>query len=378
MTNIRSKVGPPVVLLVLAAAACAPASAAGGHPDARDTTLQRGLDRVVAGGVPGAVLVVRRGDRTIRLTAGDARIEPKRPMRAPDRFRVGSITKPFVATVVLQLVAEQKLTLDDAVARWLPGAVPNGEHITLRQLLNHTSGLFPFGADRVFVTQAFRDPLRAWTPREIIAIAARHPPTFAPGAGWSYSDTNYFVLGLIVERVTGHPLATELERRILAPLGLRATSLPARPDIAGPHAHGYFLRPLQDVTVGSPSVQWAAGALVSNAHDLARFFRALLGGRLLRPDLLELMETTVAARQLGPGNAYGLGLQLVGEPCGALWGHTGGSPGYVADALNSRDGRRQIVVLANATGPLSAAGLFGLPTGAARALDRLIHTANCQ
>jgi D-alanyl-D-alanine carboxypeptidase len=331
----------------------------------------------VAAGAPGAVLLVRDRDRTVRLTSGSGNVRPRTRMRASDRFRVGSITKTLVATVVLQLVAEQRLTLEDSVARWLPGVVPDGERITVRQLLNHTSGLFAFGGDREFVTRASRDPLRVWTPREIVAIATAHPPTFAPGAGWSYSDTNYYVLGLIVETATGHSLAGELERRILTPLRLRATSFPTQPGIPERHAHGYFLRPFQDVTVGSPSVQWAAGALVSNADDVARFYRALLGGRLLRPDLLRLMETTVAAPQLGPGNAYGLGLQRVPEPCGALWGHAGGSPGYVAHALNSRDGSRQVVVLVNATGSLSPAGLFGLPTRAARAVERLMHTATC-
>jgi len=377
MTPTRS-IALPLALLALAAAPCAAASAAGDqgrHP--RDAELQRTLDRVVAAGVPGAVALVRAGGRTTRLTAGYGALRSKRPMRAGDRFRVGSITKSFVATVVLQLVAEHSLTLEDPVARWLPGLVPDGERITVRQLLNHTSGLFAFGADRDFVTQASRDPLRVWAPREIIAIATAHPPMFAPGAGWSYSDTNYFVLGLIIERVTGRPLAAEIERRILAPLRLRATTLPAGPDIGGPHAHGYFLRPLQDVTVGSPSVQWAAGALVSDADDVARFFRALLGGRLVRPDLLALMQTTVAAPQLGPGTGYGLGLLRVREPCGALWGHTGASPGYVADALNSRSGKRQVVVLANATGSLSGAGLFGLPPRAARAVDRLTRIATC-
>jgi D-alanyl-D-alanine carboxypeptidase len=124
-------------------------------------------------------------------------------------------------------------------------------------------------------------------------------------------------------------------------------------------------------------VQWAAGALVSDADDVARFFRALLGGRLVRRDLLALMQTTVAAPQLGPGTGYGLGLLKVGEPCGALWGHTGASPGYVADALNSRGGTRQVVVLANATGSISGAGLFGLPPRAARAVDRLTRLATC-
>jgi D-alanyl-D-alanine carboxypeptidase len=373
-----STVALPLALLAIAAAPCAAASAAGepGRNPGK-AELQRTLDRVVTAGVPGAVLLVRAGGRTTRLTAGYSAVRSKRPMRARDRFRVGSITKSFVATVVLQLVAERRLALEDPVARWLPGLVPDGERITVRQLLNHTSGLFAFGADGDFVAQATRDPLRVWAPREIVAIATAHPPMFAPGSGWSYSDTNYFVLGLIIERAAGRPLAAELERRILAPLRLTATSLPTGPDIAGRHAHGYFLRPLQDVTVGSPSVQWAAGALVSDADDVARFFRALLGGRLVRPDLLALMQTTVAAPQLGPGTGYGLGLLKVGQRCGALWGHTGASPGYVADALNSRGGTRQVVVLANATGSLSAAGLFGLPPRAARAVDRLTRIATC-
>ncbi len=379
MTRTHRQIALALALVVLAAAApAAPASMASDRSAGRETKLQRGLDRVVTAGVPGAVLLVRAGRRTTRYTSGHGDLTPTTPMRPRDRFRVGSITKPFIATVVLQLVAEQKLTLEDTVERWLPGLVPDGERISVRQLLNHTSGLFAFGADRDFVTQAFQDPLRAWTPREIVAIATAHPPTFAPGTGWSYSDTNYFVLGMIVEAATGNSLADELQRRILAPLRLRATSLPTGPDIAGRHAHGYFLRPREDVTVGSPSVQWAAGALVSNANDLARFFRALLSGRLLRPDLLELMRTTVAAPQLGPGNAYGLGLEKVPEPCGALWGHTGASPGYVAHALNSKHARRQVVVLVNATGALSAAGFFGLPTRAAHAVDRLIRTATCR
>jgi len=363
------------VLATCLAVGSAASPAAGARPPATEARLQRGLDAVVAAGVPGAVLLVRDGARTIGVASGRADVERLEPMRVSDRFRVGSVTKPFVATVVLQLAGEGRLGLADPVERWLPGVVPNGAAITVRQLLDHTSGLFDFAADPGFVAQAFRDPLRDWSPREIVAVATAHPPAFAPGAGWAYSDTNYFVLGLIVEAATGHTLAAELRSRILAPLRLRATSLPAGPDIAGRHAHGYFLRPTTDVTVGSPSVQWAAGALVSNARDLARFFRALLGGRLLRPDLLELMTTTVAAPQLGPGQAYGLGLQKVPERCGVLWGHTGASPGYVADALNARDAGRQVVVLANATGSLSGAGFFGPPPRAARAIERLIRMA---
>ena len=362
---------------VATAGTTAPERAAG-----REAKLQRALDQVVSAGAPGAVLLVRDGDHTIRLTSGYGNLKPRTPMRAADRFRVGSITKAFVATVVLQLVAERKLRLVDSVERWLPGVVPNGKRITVRQLLNHTSGLFDAGGDTGFVTAAFRDPLRDWAPRRIVAIATAHKPYFAPGTGWAYSNTNYFVLGLIVEAATGHSLASELRHRIFAPLRLRGTSLPAAPRIAGGHAHGYFLHPLEDVTVGSPSIVWASGALVSNVADLARFFRALLGGRLLRADLLRAMETMVPASLALTGEfAYGLGLVKVPGPCGALWGHTGGSPGYVADALNSKNGRRQVVVLVNATDSLSADvghfRSFALPERAGRAVDRLIHTAYC-
>jgi len=366
------------VLAVVVAVATG-AAAAPGRTGARQPELQRALDRIVAAGAPGAVLLVRDGHRTIRLTSGYRNLRPRTPMRAADRFRVGSITKTFIATVVLQLVGERNLALTDTVERWLPGVVPNGKRITVRQLLNHTSGLFDYGGDRGFVAEAYRHPLKDWTPRQIVAIATAHKPRFLPGAGWSYSDTNYYVLGLIIETATKHSLANELRRRIFAPLRLYATSFPTEPSIAGHYAHGYFLRPLQDVSVGSPSVQWAAGALVSNADNLARFYRALLGGGLLRPNLLRVMETVVTP---APGFSYGLGLQRLHEQCGPVWGHTGASPGYVANVLNSKDGRRQVVVLVNATAaflsaPVNGFQFFHLPKRAGEGVDRLIQTAYC-
>jgi D-alanyl-D-alanine carboxypeptidase len=183
-----------------------------------------------------------------------------------------------------------------------------------------------------------------------------------------------------VEAVTKHSLASQLRGRIFVPLRLHATSFPSGPRIAGRYAHGYFLRPLQDVSVGSPSVQWAAGALVSNADDLAHFYRALLGGRLLRPNLLGVMEAVVTPAR---GFSYGLGLQKLREHCGAVWGHTGASPGYVANALNSKDASRQVVVLVNATAaslsaPVNGFQFFHLPKRAADAVDRLIQTAYCR
>jgi D-alanyl-D-alanine carboxypeptidase len=359
-------------LLVVGTALAVPTAAAPGRGATDEATLQRALDELVAAGAPGAVALVREGDRTIRLTSGYGNLKTKTPMRATDRFRIGSITKTFVATVVLQLVGDRKLRLTDSVERWLPGLVPNGRAITVRQLLNHTSGLFSYDEDREFLAAADRDLLRKWTPRELVAIATAHEPRFAPGAGWSYSGTGYIVLGLIVEKASGNSLASELRRRIFAPLRLQATSLPTAPRIAGRYAHGYYVRPLKDVSVGSPSVAWAAGALVSNADDLAEFFRALLRGRLLRPGLLQAMETTIKS---GAGAGHGLGLGAVRLPCGTVWGFSGGVPGYSTHSYSSKDGWRQAVVLVNVTG--RAPPVFNSPRPVARAEEHALLTAVC-
>src|SRR5438445_4297375 len=218
MTRRQSTIALGLAVQAVAVAALAVPASGARQAVGREADLQRSLDQLVAAGVPGAVLLVREGDRTIRLTSGYGNLKPRTPMRAGDRFRVGSITKTLVATVALQLVAERKLSLADTVERWLPGVVPNGKRITVRRLLNHTSGLFDYGGDRKFVPEAFRHPLKAWAPRQIVAIATAHKPRFAPGAGWSYSDTNYYVLGLIVEAATGHSLASELRRRLVVPL----------------------------------------------------------------------------------------------------------------------------------------------------------------
>jgi D-alanyl-D-alanine carboxypeptidase len=335
-------------LLVVGIALAVPAAAAPGRGATGEAKLQRALDELVAAGAPGAVVLVRDGDRTVRLTSGYADLKTKRAMGATDRFRVGSATKTFVATVVLQLVDERKLTLADTVERWLPGLVPNGRAITVRQLLNHTSGLFDYAEDsRAFGHTLTRLPTRVWTPRELVAIATSHAPLFAPGARWAYSNTNYFLLGLIVEAATGRPLETELRKRIFVPLRLRGTSFAMRSRIVGTYAHGY--EPiggsgLQDVGRISPSLYWAAGAIVSTADDLARFFRELLGGRLLRPELLKAMRTTVAVT---PHQRYGLGLYRNRTPCGFFWGHGGGAPGYSTEALLRQDGGRQFVLLVN-------------------------------
>jgi D-alanyl-D-alanine carboxypeptidase len=227
--------------------------------------LQKQLDGVVETGAPGVVGLVRTGEQTWQGASGLGDLRAKRPARAGDRFRIGSVTKSFVATVVLQLVGEGRLRLDDNLERWLPGLVPGGEQITARHLLNHTSGLYNY-------TDDLPEPPRRFRPRELVAIATGHKPLFAPGTQFSYSNTNYIPAGLVVERVTGQRLAAQLRQRILQPLALDGTELPTTERrIAGPHVNGYAPPDedwrmsdgpggLVNVTEMDTSWAWAAGA----------------------------------------------------------------------------------------------------------------------
>jgi D-alanyl-D-alanine carboxypeptidase len=199
-----------------------------------------------------------------------------------------------------------------------------------------------------------RDRGPSWQPRELVALVADQPQQFPAGTAFSYSNTGYVLAGMIVERATGHQLGSEVERRIIGPLGLSRTSFPVNsPFLEGPHSSGYSLDygddlepvpgTLLDMTVRNPSAIWASGNLVTNADDLARFFRALLRGRLLRPALLAEMKTTVATEW--PGSRYGLGLIVSDSRCGRLIGHGGTMPGYQNTMLSSEDGSRQITLM---------------------------------
>jgi D-alanyl-D-alanine carboxypeptidase len=344
---------PLLGVIALALIALGAPSATESAPPSARTILTETVTALVADGSPGALAVVRTPGRTDRAVAGLARIKPQVPLRSSDRFRVASLTKTFVATVVLQLAAEQKLTLDDSVEKWLPGLVPNGSAITLRQLLNHTSGLFDYDSDRDWQAARLAKPGRIWSPRELVKIATSHPPVFAPGAGWSYSNTNYILLGLVVEAVTDKSLASELQRRLFRRLALRSTSYPTKTAMRGRFVHGYFVSrapipgprgTLIDVSsLLSPSA-WGAGQIVSNADDLVTFLRALLGGRLLPAALLKEMKTSL------PGPAlydYGLGLMIFDSACGKAYGHIGAFPGYRTVAVASADGKRVAVVMIN-------------------------------
>src|SRR3954465_3910271 len=256
--------------------------------------------------------------RTIRRAGGSAARRTKSPMRPSDRFRVGSITKTFVATVVLQLAGEGRLSLDDTVEHWLPGEVPGGAAITVRQLLTMTSGLYDYidGGDDTVLRRELADPGVRWAPADLVAIAAAHAPRFAPGTSWAYSNTNYILLGQIVERAAGQPIDALLRARVFAPPGPRATSFETGPRIAGRHAHGYDRLggdAVRDVSVLDQTWAWTAGAIVSNADDARRPYRALLDGPLLRADLLQTMQTTVPMGG-GTPRGYGYGAGLYSQP----------------------------------------------------------------
>ena len=325
--------------------------------------LQGPLDRLVAAGAPGAAALVRDEGGTVRAASGLADLDTGRPMGPELHFRAGSVTKSLVAVAVLRLVAEGRLALSDTLEGRLPGILPYGDRVSVRQLLNHTGGV-PHNAGPVERTLygSRQGRLRAWSPRELVALVADRPPDFPPGTAWAYSNTGYILLGLVVEAVTGNPLARELDRCILGPLGLAGTSLPTdAPGLPSPASRGYSLPrgpggdaldgPLLDVTLQNPSHAWAAGGLVSDLQDLTGFFRALLGGRLLPPGLLAEMRTTAA---VPPGSIplpfydrYGLGLLQVQTPAGRLVGNAGGIPGFLNIVLSTQDGRRQLGVMTN-------------------------------
>ncbi len=273
--------------------------------------LNRVLDQTIANrSTPGVVRAVTLpGYQTWRAARGVADRHTGLAMDPRYKVRVASVTKLFVATVVLQLVEEQRLALDAPVVQWLPALVPSAPTLTIRHLLNHTSGLWDY-LDGPFLQRVQRDPQRRWTPRALVDYALRHPPHFAPGARgrWHYSNTNYVLLGLLVEQVTKRSLAHEIRWRVLDRVGLRQTVVAPDEAVPGRLVHGYA--GTKDLTHLNLSYAWASGNIVSTVDDLGRFVRALFGGRLLQPATLARMYSWIDTRHaLGvPELSYGLGV----------------------------------------------------------------------
>jgi D-alanyl-D-alanine carboxypeptidase len=329
---------------------------------ASDATLERRLDTLTGIGVPGAQ-VDDDGESAAR---GVADLATGRPMRPNLSFRVGSVTKSFTATVALQLVAERRLRLGDTVERWLPGILPYGGSVTVRTLLQHTSGVPDYweaGPDPMNISFV-NDPAvreQTYTPRQIVERVSGERPDFAAGKRVEYSNTNYVLLGLIVEEATGESLKREITRRVIRSLDLDATRFPTtRETLPEPFTRGYsFLfdadglpaeGTLFDITEYDPSALWAMGNAVSTLRDLRTFYSALLGGRLLPDDLTALMKQTRRNQtaEWPKGIGMGLGVWSWDLPCGQrIFGHEGEVPGSNTWAFGTADGSRTVVMQHN-------------------------------
>lgn len=306
--------------------------------------LQDRLDSLVDGEVASAALLrVDAGHAHWSGASGAAEVGGSEPADPRGHFRIGSVTKTFAATVLLQLVDEGSLGLDEFVDEHLPGVVPNGDAITIRHVLAHQSGLHDYMSEDGYSTNKWRGDARfdSYEPAELLDVAFAHEPDFeVPGSRWHYSNTNYIVVAALIEHLTGESYGEQVEERILRPLRMRDTTVPGDdPTVPEPHAHGYTTVDgvLVDATEQNPSLDNAAGEMISTTADLNRFFGALLGGKLLSPGTLSAMRETVAT---GTIFEYGLGLQKFTLPCGeAATGHGGQLLGYMTYSLRTDDGR---------------------------------------
>jgi D-alanyl-D-alanine carboxypeptidase len=307
------------------------------------TELQHLLDQAVADGfVPGAVLSVSvPGYASWTGASGLADREQGLALEPDTPVRIASVSKMFTAVVVLQLIEEATIELDAPIATWLPDSVPNADTITVRQLLQHTSGLYDYLEDRNFVAQTQREPNREWQPEELVAYATRFPPNAA--GRWDYSSTNYVVLGMLVEQVTDQPLAQQMRQRIFEPLGMRQTFFLPQETVQGTLAHGYTKG--TDITNASMSFAFATANIATTAEELQRFGRALFTEDLLRSETRDLMLQFVSGRGQYdmPDLDYGLGVMrnqlpirddAEGQPrakeAGLVLGHIGGYGGFRA------------------------------------------------
>lgn len=303
--------------------------------------LQSGLD---ARAFPGAVAVVRRGRQTRTVVVGRADVARRSPMTSADRFQIASITKSMVAAAALQLVARGRLSLSDNVEKWEPGLLAHGRDITVAQLLGQTSGLPAFQSTKAFARMR-GDP----SPRALIALVARSPLMFKPGSRSWYSNTNYLVLGLILQEASGEPLPRLLRGRIFGPLALHSAGLPPTLAKAPPLAHGYEGR--KDVT-SDLSWLWAAGGVLSNAGDVARFYDDLFAGKVVSGPLLRAMRSQrPETNHTLPFSGYGLGIATIRTDCGQAYGHSGDAPGFIIHAWTTGNGQRSVVLAFNSDSP---------------------------
>ncbi|WUW18805.1 beta-lactamase family protein [Streptomyces sp. NBC_01465] len=353
-----------------------PARASGGTAVAATDhqATQAAIDAAVAAGIPGVTAEARDAGGVWKSATGVGDLKTGAPRGKDDRFRVGSLTNTFVATVLLQMEAEKKIGLDTTVDHYLPGVVTgngnDGSKITVRQLLNHTSGLFDYLADvPYYETYTMGDGFLqhrydTLTPQQRLKVAFSHAPAFTPGARHSFSHTNDVLAALIVQKISGRPYEDEVRRRIVEPLGLRATSNPGTSaNLPLPSSRGYSklfysTQPdrIDDVTRLNGSQNWGDGDIISSAADLNRFYRALMGGKLLPAQQLKELKTVVVNPDF-PISSYGLGVETLAMSCGiTLWYHDGGVVGSLTLSAFTEDGSHQLTF--NYNGDWDASGII--------------------
>ncbi|WP_307849771.1 serine hydrolase domain-containing protein [Qaidamihabitans albus] len=360
MRHAIRKTATVLTCSALLAGALSTGTATAATPD----RIQDAMDATVSAGMPGVLAVTADDGREWSGTSGVGDVRTERAPRTDGRIRTGSVSKTFTATLVLQLADEGRIGLDDRISEYLPGLLPYAEPITVRQLLQHTSGLprdLPPEATWASLPEVDTERFTHFAPTKVVELSTRQPLLFEPGTDWRYSNTGYTVLALLVEKVSGQRMERLLKERVLRPLGLHRTALvrdfPFLPHAA---ARGYEQlyeppRPLTDVTTYNYSRYFGSGSVISTAAELNRFFGALLGGELLSEGMLAQMKRTVPARNLEgdyAGFDYGLGLMRLpleamcpGEP--AVWGHNGSLPGYGTWSMHSEDGDTRITTAVN-------------------------------
>ena len=340
------------------------------------TRFQPYLDSVhTAGRFAGATFGVAFADgSTCALATGWNDTTAKTRMLPSNLLLSGSVGKTYVAAVALQLVSEGRLKLDEKISTYLAREpwftrLPNAPDITVRMLMNHTSGLVRYELNERFLRDLTANPDKVWTPEERIAYLFDAQPPFRAGEGWDYSDTNYIVLGLIVERLTGRPLNDEIRRRVLQPLALTRTVPSDRREVpgvaqgyAGPNNPfgGFDAVIVNGRFVLNPQFEWAGGGYASAADDLARWMKLLFEGRAYPDSLLRQALDGREARPLGQGARYGLAAIILQTPMGTTYGHSGFMPGYVTEARYYPAQKFAVAFQVNS----SARGAVGRPTGA--------------
>jgi D-alanyl-D-alanine carboxypeptidase len=321
-------------------------------PPHGDSGLQQRLDELVRtpGGPPGVIAVLKDGKHTRVVRAGVADLETGRKPQPHDHMRIASTAKAFSGAVALALVDRGALSLDDTLGERLPQLPSAWSAVTLRQLLNHTSGLPDYSRSQEFLAILRADPRHRFDSRRLLDFVAGRPLLFPPGSRYQYSNSDNIAVALMAEAATGTRYERLLKELVYRPLGLRRTSLPQGHEMPEPYLHGYDVippAPPEDVSevIGMSGV-WASGGIVSTPADMTRFVRGYVGGRLFGPEMVREQRRWIiggASEPAGPGrNDAGLALFRYTTRCGVVLGHTGNTLGYTQLIAATPDGRRSL------------------------------------